>query len=407
VVDDPQGKEAHRARTELERQRFTSLIICIAGWVPTWAVLAVIDSFRDIPLVLLGLTGWQKGDRFVTTADQAGTTALRAVLQEMGYTFTYVVTRRGMLLPVDRVLSWCRAAEVAHGLRDARVGMIGYRDMRLYGTAYNPVLLRGVLGVEVKHHELIELKLAADQAKAEEIQRYAEQIQERWTFTKKAQEKTIEESVRLFLGLKALVSREKYAGISYNDVDGIKQFLGFAPAGAMTLFHEEFAIPTVPENDALGSVTQLIVNRLTGQIGAYLEFYEFTEDGALMGVPDYVPSEIVDGPVTIMPSAFGEFGEGLLNVSRLRTGSATICRLAWLSGRYVMHIMTGEAREPRPWEEAGWAPPVPQLPSVEMRFDDNTEEFIQKVLSQHYIISYGNNREALEDFCRIRGIEVI
>jgi len=49
----------------------------------------------------------------------------------------------------------------------------------------------------------------------------------------------------------------------------------------------------------------------------------------LIGVPDYVPTEIVDGPVIVMPTAFGEFGEGLLNVSRVRRagslwpGSAT------------------------------------------------------------------------------------
>ncbi len=59
---------------------------------------------------------------------------------------------------------------------------------------------------------------------------------------------------------------------------------------------------------------------MTGQVGAYLEFYEFFEDGMLMGVPDYVPTEIVNGPVTVLPTSFGEFGEGLLNVSKLKTG---------------------------------------------------------------------------------------
>ena len=70
-------------------------------------------------------------------------------------------------------------------------------------------------------------------------------------------------------------------------------------------------------------VMQYIVKVLTGQVGAYLEFYEFMEDGALMGVPDYVPSEIVDGKITVMPNAFGDFGEGLLNVSKLKTGPVT------------------------------------------------------------------------------------
>jgi L-fucose isomerase-like protein len=126
-----------------------------------------------------------------------------------------------------------------------------------------------------------------------------------------------------------------------------------------------------------------------------------------MGVPDYVPSEIVEGKVTVMPNAFGDFGEGLLNVSKLKTGKVTICRLGYSGDGYALHIMTGTARVPRPWEEAGWAPPAPQLPSLEISFDAPVEEFIQKVMAQHYIISYGDNRRVLAAFCSILGVRTV
>ena len=217
---------------------------------------------------------------------------------------------------------------------------------------------------------------------------------------------TVENSVRLFLALKTKIQDRKYQGFSFCDVDGVKKLMKFAPAGSMTLLHDEMDICSVPENDSLGAVTQLIVKYLTGQVAAYLEFYEFMKDGALMGVPDYVPAEIVDGKVTVMPNAFGDFGEGLLNVSKLKTGKVTICRLGYSQGEYAMHIMTGTARTPQKWEEAGWAPPAPQLPSLEIAFDTPTEDFIQKVMSQHYIISYGDNRSKLEALCAILGISI-
>jgi hypothetical protein len=69
--------------------------------------------------------------------------------------------------------------------------------------------------------------------------------------------------------------------------------------------------------------------------------------------------------------------------------------------------VTGEAKTPRAWEEAGWTPPAPQLPSLEIVLDGDVEEFIQQVLSQHYIISYGDNTEALRDLCGILGVEVL
>ena len=35
------------------------------------------------------------------------------------------------------------------------------------------------------------------------------------------------------------------------------------------------------------------------------------------------------------------------------------------------------------------------------------EDFAQKVMCQHYIISYGDNTELIKNFCKIVGIEMI
>jgi len=154
-------------------------------------------------------------------------------------------------------------------------------------------------------------------------------------------------------------------------------------------------------------VTQLMTRYVTGQIAAYLEFYEFMEDGMLMGVPDYVPAEVVDGAVTVMPTAFGKLSEGLLNISKIKTGRVTLCRLTYTGDRYSLHLVAGTARAPRPWEEAGWAPPAPQLPSLEITIDGAAEDFVQKALGQHYILSYGDNTEELKDLCGLLDIAVM
>ena len=117
VSDDPQGNEAARARTELAKADFDLLIVCVAGWIPSWAVFSVIEPFKHKPMVLWGLTGWQDGDRFVTTADQAGTTALRKPMEDMGYKFKYVVTYRGQKPRIDEVVTYAKAACAASELR--------------------------------------------------------------------------------------------------------------------------------------------------------------------------------------------------------------------------------------------------------------------------------------------------
>lgn len=408
VSDDPAGEQAARAVRELQAGGdFDLLIVCIAGWIPSWAVFSVIEPFRHKPMILWGLSGWKEGDRYVTTADQAGTTALRKPMADMGYQFKYVVTYREKELPIDAILGYAQAARAAALLKTAKIGMAGYRDMRLYGTLYDGVSLKSKIGPEIEHFDLLEIAQLMESTDEGEVNALAQALKQRWTFVREPQPGTVENSIRLFLALKAKIQDRQYAGFSFCDVDGVKRLLKFAPAGALTLLHDEMDISSVPENDSLGTVTQLMVRYLTGQVGAYLEFYEFLENGALMGVPDYVPSAIVDGKVTVMPNAFGSFGEGLLNVSKLKTGPITICRLLCTDGRYAMHIATGQARTPAPWEEAGWAPPAPQLPSLEIVFDFPVEDFVQNVMSQHYIIAYGDNRAALEALCALLRIEVI
>ena len=61
VSDDPQGKDVARAGAELAAAEFDLLIVCVAGWIPSHAVIDVVDRFKHKPMLLWGLTGWSEG----------------------------------------------------------------------------------------------------------------------------------------------------------------------------------------------------------------------------------------------------------------------------------------------------------------------------------------------------------
>ena len=407
VSDDPAGEQAARAVKELSQYDFDALVICIAGWIPTWAVIKVIEPFKHKPMVLWGLSGWRENGHFVTTADQAGTTALRAPMQEMGYNFKYIVNKKDAAPRYDEVVSYLTAASADRAMHSAFIGMSGYRDMRLFGTLYDGNLLKRTVGAEIEHFDLLEIQELADTVTEAEIAAGAEHIRKNWKFIRDPQPGTVENSVKLALAFQKKILDRKYNAFSFCDVDGVKKLLKFAPAGSLTLLHDLMDIATVPENDSYGAVTELLMKYLTGVTPAYMEFYEFTEKSAFMGVPDYVPASVTDGGITVMPNAFGSFGEGLLNVSKVKTGPVTLVRLAQVDGELVLHVVRAEARTPETWEEAGWAPPAPQLPSLEVFFENDSESFIQNVMSQHYIVTYGDNTEVIENYARITGIKII
>ena len=406
VTDDYEEKDIKKAVAALENEAFDVLILCIAGWIPTHAVVKVTEHFRHKPMVLWGLCGWMEGDRLVTTADQAGTTALRKTFFDLGYDFKYVYDIIGLPSKTKAVYNYAVAAGAAAKLRHARGGMAGYRDMNLYGTLYDGGSLKREIGPEIETFEMLEIQQRYEKLDPADVHAVIDGPMAKWNFLKPADPESMKKAAGYYLAIKSICDERGYEAISLKDVDGMKKLLGFPPAPILMLLSDEAKLCTTPENDSLGNITQLMVKYLTGQCAFYLEFYEFFTDRVLAGVPDYIPAEVADGGVTVMPAAFGELSEGILNVSKVKTGEVTMCRLTCIDGQYYMHMVVGEGITPRKWEEAGWTQPAPQLPGLEILLDD-VEDFAQKVMCQHYIISYGDNSELVRNLCDILGIQVI
>jgi len=407
VTDDAAGKDALRAISELSGAQVDLVIVCFAGWIPTHPVIQILSEFRHLPVLLWGLSGWTESGHLVTTADQAGTTAVRQTLEDLDFNFKYLVNYFDAPPPIEKITSFARAAAAAKDLQNAKIGSMGFRDMNLYVTLFDGASLRRVLGLETEFFEMLEIVQRSERVEPKAVDAIVEHILQKWAFDKPAPREVLEKGARYYLAIREKTLERNYQAVSLLDVDGMKKLLRFPPAMVFMLLAEELKICTIPENDILGAATQLMTRALTGQIAAYLEFYEFFTNGVLMGVPDYVPDEVVDGPVQVTPSSFGGLAGGVLNVSRMKTGRITLCRLAQRKGRYVLHLVLGKAINPRSWEEAGWAPPAPQLPGLEFVLDCDMEEFSQNVMGQHYILSYGDNSAVFVDFCKLRGIEVI
>ena len=409
VIDDPAYETADAAYAKLEGKDIDCLIVCVAGWVPTHAVVRVTDHFRHVPMVLWGLCGWKENGRIITTAEQAGTTAIRPAFEALGYTFKYVYNTIGKEWPMDKIAAFVAACRARKNLRSAKVGTMGYRDMLLYGTQYEGNSMRGQLGVEVEPYEMLEMVRAIDTLEAEKVAEGINYVKTNWTFKKACDESVIEKGVKYALAIAKKIEERGWEAITLIDVDGMKKLEGFPPAMVFMLLEHYCGVQTVPENDVMGAVTELIIKYISGQeIVPYMEYYEFFENSMLIGVPDFIPAAITDGDVTVLPAAFGLLNASLLNVSKVKTGYVTCARLAYVNGWYKMHVYTAEAKTPPAWNEFGWDDPAPQLPSLEAFPDSCTvEEFAQNVCSQHVIFAYGNHVEAIRDFCDMMDIELV
>jgi L-fucose isomerase-like protein len=406
VTDDPAGVDIHRAISDLGKGDFDLLIICLAGWIPSHAVISITNAFKDKPMILWGLAGDIENGRVVTAAPQAGTTALRKVFGDLGYKYIYIYNIIGRPSPLDKIKNFALAASAVKSVETTKVGMMGYRDMNLYNTLYEGLSLKRIIGTEIEFFETLEMLRISENLSKTEVQQVYDKIRREWDFEKPADETFLKKGISYYLAVRKIVEENKFDAISLKDVDGMKKLLSFPPAMIFMLLSDEMNICTIPENDAMGAVTQIIIKHISGQCAAYLEFYEFFEDSVLMGVPDFVPAEVVQGKVKVTPAAFGNISGGLLNISTIKTGRLTLVRLSNTGSQYTMHVCTGEGKL-KSWEEAGWDYPAPQLPSLEIFLDVPVEEFAQKISGQHYIIAYGDHAQALRDFCYLKDIAVV
>ena len=410
VIDDPKYKTADAAIKKLKKQEFDVLLLCVCGWIPTHAVIRVTDEFRHTPMILWGLCGWVENGNMLTTAEQAGTTAIRPTFQEMHYTFKYFYNVIGEEMPLDGIHKYITAAHAAKALRRVHVGTMGYRDMLLYGTQFEGFSMRRDLGVEVETFEMLEMTQYLKKVKKADVDAEVAYIKKNWKFDAPVDaevEDSIEKAVRYALAVGRKIEERGWEAVTLNDVDGMKKLCGFPPAPVFMILMRRYGIPTTPENDVMGNVTQVIAKLLTGQISHYMEYYEFGKDSVLIGDPDYVPEEVVDGDVHILPAPFGLLSKSLVNVSKVKTGYVTNVRLIFSDGKYKLHMYQGDAKTPESWNEYGWGDPAPHLCSLRVFLDTPVEDFAEKVGCQHVIVTYGDNKELFEDFAQIMGIEII
>lgn len=408
VIDDEEYKTADAAAAKLHGFDMCCLVVCAAGWIPTHAVIRVTDKYRHIPMLLWGLCGWKENGRVITTAEQAGTTAIRPTFEALGYDFKYVYNVIGKDYPKKKLASFISACGAKKALRDQRVGTMGYRDMLLYGTQFEGNSMRSQIGVEVEPYEMLEMVRAMDELDEGKVQELVKFVKENWKFEKPCDDEVIVKGVRYALAIGKKIEARGWEAITLLDVDGMKKLEGFPPAMVFMLLEHMYGVLTVPENDVMGAVTQLVMKDLTGQTVPYLEYYEFFEDSVLIGVPDFIPKAATEGDVKVLPAAFGLLSASLLNVSKVKTGYVTCARMAFIGGRYRMHVYTGEAKEPIPWNEYGWDDPAPQLPSLQVFPDSCTvEQFAQNVLCQHVIVAYGDFVEEIRDFCKLMDIDLV
>ena len=395
-----------RGLAQLAGHEYDVIVACVIAWTETPVVIGVLRDYLHIPILLWSWGGYSQEGQLVSLGSAAGATACISALQHLGAKYTYVYDYPDAPMNVAKVLRFCRAAKAVNILAHARMGMMGYADMGLYGLMFDGLDVRKRIGVEVESYDMLEIDQAVARLPRPRVTTLVEQWHKDWQFEAPVGEATLERVAGLTLALGDKIEERGYLAMSTKCVYGVTKYMGCTACMPQSMLGDR--VHFVCENDAPGMITQTMMGLMSGKSSTFMELYEIFPDRLLVGVCGFVPTSFTkDGKPSVREYGWGGLTGGMVNTGQMKTGRVTLARLSLRGERYRMHILTGEGFAPRPWEESGWAPPAPRFPSLEIVLDTSVDDFAGKALAQHYGMVYGDHRQGLEDLCRLLDIEVI
>jgi L-fucose isomerase-like protein len=397
------GEEA-RAIKELKAERWDFLIANVMNWIDPRAATRILYEFRDRPIVLYSLGGFTEGDTLISPAAGAGSTALRYPLERWGVKFKYLFNGPDMPMDIEGVVKFGRAAQVARRLRYARVGLVGWNDMGLYTTGYNPTRLRGQIGPEVESFDMLQLERKMDALDDMAVKAEVARVTLNWEYPLgKPKDEVIERAVRMYIATVEFCKEKRFDAISYKCVEGISLCMNAVHSVPSALVASA-GYPYVDENDVGNLVAELMLKWLSGKQVTFLEHYEHHPEWILLGVDGFIPDQLIDGNPQIKDISTVLL-DGIAHCSRMQTGRLTLACLSEDDEGYRMHIVSGEGKEPPQWVEMGV--PLPSWPSVKFYPDGSVRSILDHVQSQHFAAVFGDYVEELLDLCYLLDIKPV
>ena len=382
---------------------FDALFLLQVAWARPAVVLQIVRALPEVPMVV-----YSPGSRVVdgiirSIAPAAGAGSTVPLLRRHDIKFKYMWSSPGQAIDEAEFMPFLRAARAVRKLSGAKLGMVGFGDMRLQSTGFDVQELHETFGVEVESVDMLELQKEMDAIDSRELSRQVDSLTSQWSFQgEKPNSEALSKVVAMYTVLDTWAEQRNYVGLSIKCPTGVSANMGITPCLAGCLLARKYHY--VCENDIPGLLTQLIMGLLTDQMSTYWELYEILEDGILLGCCGFCPEVFLDEPMKVR--TLQGFMTGMACCSHVKKGPYTLGRLGKRrDGQYVLHCSEGEAFDPPAWYEDACG--EAQHPSVKFIPELPVSQIIRNILAQHFAVVQGRWAISLNDFAYIKNIATL
>ncbi len=402
-------QEAAEALKKMKHDDRVDAVVLFSGtWV--WAahlVGAVRDFAASGKAVLLWTHPRSQGWRPV------GGLVMHGGLLEIGVPHRFVYGDIREPDTIGRIVSYASAAHLKNTLNLSTIGAFGGRGMgQTCGTA-DPSQWMRMFGIDIDSRDTTEIIRTADRISAAQLEALQPRLRE--LFGSEPDTNSVNErSMRLYLAIKEIVERERYAFYT------IQSFPGLADDYAATCFAQSMMLEDGHGTSTLGdfntALTVFLLTRLSRERVYYGDLQHIDRkareikiigDGAC---PPSLASKL--GPAGFAEHGIPTEGDaGGLSVRLIcKAGEGVLARLGRVNGEFQMVITRASIFEPSREEvqqrldECG----IPFWPHGFVTVHCDIDALLQHWTNEYACLGYGVELyPALADFCELTGIKPV
>jgi L-arabinose isomerase len=422
MVDDVES--GRRAGDFLAANRVDLVICFVTTYVQSAYVLPVAQR-STAHMILVGLQPTAGMDPLTATTGEQLAHDNCTSMPEIAYALkragreTDVVF--GMFHDDDRawnkVREWALAANAAHALRQARIGLLGHPFEGMLDMNADPTAFSAAFGMQIDMIELCDLKKRLDVTTRDEVEAMKVRIHDFFWFPEPGVDaiagpvtpEALDWSARVACGLERLVADFGLDGLAhyYRGVDGneYERIIAGMIVGASLLTAR--GVPAAGEGDLKNCVAMLTLDRL-GAGGSFAELHpaDFKEDFVFVGHdgPGHVAISNEKPALRGLRLFHGKYGHGVSVEFKVKYGPVTIFGLTQgADGRFKFILAEGES-VPGPIPATGNT-------NTRCRFEPDMPTFIERWSAagptHHFALGIGRQVSTLRKVARLFGLETV
>jgi L-fucose isomerase-like protein len=402
-------QEAAEALKKMKQvDRVDALLLFSGTWV--WAahlVGAVRDFANSGKAVLLWTHPRSQGWRPV------GGLVMHGGLLEIGVPHRFVYGDIQEPDTVARIVSYARAAHLKNSVNLATIGAFGGRGMGQTCGVADPSQWMRTFGIDIDSRDTTEIIRTAERIPAARLESLRPRLRE--LFGTEPDTNTVNErSMRLYLALKEIVERERYAFYT------IQSFPGLADDYAATCFAQSMMLEDRHSTSTLGDFNTALTVFLLMRLSPERVYY-----GDLQHIDRKTREIKIIGDGACPPSLAGNLGlagfaehgiptegdAGGLSVRLIcKAGEGVLARLGRVNGQFQMVITRASIFEPsrdevqQRLDECG----IPFWPHGFVTAHCDIDALLEHWTNEYACLGYGEDLyPALADFCELTGVKPV